>query len=81
MRARRGGISTKNFDESLLHLAPLASQLWGEPEFQSPPELGDLGGKKVSAQDLRRHARYSGIGAKAPHREEDKLIVLLSLSR
>ncbi|HEY9610803.1 cobyrinate a,c-diamide synthase, partial [Allocoleopsis sp.] len=27
-------------------LAPPAPQLWGEPELQSPPELGDLGGKK-----------------------------------
>ena len=24
--------------------APLTPQLWGEPETQSPPELGDLGG-------------------------------------
>jgi hypothetical protein len=37
--------------------------------------------QRITVQDLRRHARYSGIGAKAPHREEDKLIVLLSLSR
>ena len=51
--SRRGGISTKNFDESLLHLAPLAPQLWGEPEFQSPPELGDLGGKKASDANQR----------------------------
>jgi hypothetical protein len=50
---RRGGISTKNFDKSLLYLAPLAPQLWGEPEFQSPPELGDLGGKKVSDVNQR----------------------------
>jgi hypothetical protein len=28
----------------MLHFAPLAPQLWGEPELQSPPELGDLGG-------------------------------------
>jgi cobyrinic acid a,c-diamide synthase len=27
-------------------LAPPAPQLWGEPELQSPPEWGDLGGKK-----------------------------------
>ncbi len=31
-----------------LHLAPLAPQIWGEPEAQSPPELGDLGGKITS---------------------------------
>jgi CHAT domain-containing protein/tetratricopeptide (TPR) repeat protein len=30
----------------MLHLAPPTPQLWGEPEFQSPPELGDLGGEK-----------------------------------
>ena len=33
-------------------LAPLAPQRWGEPfsiyEFQSPPELGDLGGKNLN---------------------------------
>jgi hypothetical protein len=28
----------------ILHLAPLTPQVWGEPESQSPPELGDLGG-------------------------------------
>ena len=37
----------------ILHLAPLTPQLWGEPEFQSPPELGDLGGKKVSDANQR----------------------------
>ncbi len=26
------------------HLAPLAPQFWGEPEFSRPPVLGDLGG-------------------------------------
>jgi len=26
-----------------LHLAPLAPQFWGEPEFQSPPGLRPLG--------------------------------------
>jgi cobyrinic acid a,c-diamide synthase len=31
---------------SLSDLAPPAPQVWGEPELQSPPELGDLGGKK-----------------------------------
>ena len=30
--------------------APLTPQLWGEPEVQSPPELGDLGGKKINLQ-------------------------------
>jgi hypothetical protein len=25
-------------------VVPLTPQLWGESEFQSPPELGDLGG-------------------------------------
>ncbi len=24
--------------------APLAPQMWGEQDFQSPPHLGDLGG-------------------------------------
>ncbi|NEP53755.1 MAG: hypothetical protein F6K65_35135 [Moorea sp. SIO3C2] len=24
--------------------APLAPQVWGEQDFQSPPKLGDLGG-------------------------------------
>jgi hypothetical protein len=33
-------------DLKILYLAPLAPQLWGEPEVQSPPELGDLGGEK-----------------------------------
>ena len=32
--------------------APLAPQLWGEPfsiyGFQSPPELGDLGGENLN---------------------------------
>ncbi|PZV26497.1 MAG: hypothetical protein DCF12_09395 [Snowella sp.] len=27
-------------------IAPLAPQLWGEELIESPPELGDLGGKK-----------------------------------
>ena len=31
-------------DLKMLHFAPLAPQFWGEPEFTSPPELGDLGG-------------------------------------
>jgi hypothetical protein len=26
------------------NLAPLTPQFWGESDFQSPPELGDLGG-------------------------------------
>jgi hypothetical protein len=30
----------------MLHLAPLAPQSWGGPEFQSPPESGDLGGHR-----------------------------------
>ncbi len=50
----------------LFHTAfsPPNPQLWGnrsfsrpriagEPEFQSPPELGDLGGKKVSDANQR----------------------------
>jgi hypothetical protein len=41
------------FNWQMLHLAPLAPQLWGESEFQSPPELGDLGGEK----DLCVHRR------------------------
>ncbi|HEY9832182.1 MAG TPA: pseudouridine synthase [Stenomitos sp.] len=32
----------------MLHFAPLAPQLWGEPEFQSPPELGSQCGLGVS---------------------------------
>jgi hypothetical protein len=28
------------------YFAPLAPQFWGEPDSQSPPELGDLGGEK-----------------------------------
>ena len=32
----------------MLPFAPLAPQFWGEPELQSPPELGDLGGLKAS---------------------------------
>ena len=42
--------------------APLTPQLWGEPESQSPPELGDLGGEK----DLfvhRSHNKGSWGGA------------------
>jgi hypothetical protein len=31
----------------MLHFAPLAPQFWGELELQSPPELGDLGGKSA----------------------------------
>jgi hypothetical protein len=31
-----------------LNLAPLAPQFWGELDFQSPPELGDLGGENDS---------------------------------
>lgn len=30
----------------MLHLAPLTPQFWGEPEFQSPSILGDLGGHR-----------------------------------
>ena len=39
-------------------LAPPAPQLWGEPEFQSPPKLGDLGGEK----DLCIHPSPVGEG-------------------
>ncbi len=42
-----------SLDLKMLHLAPLAPQLWGEPEFQSPPELGDLGAEKVSDANQR----------------------------
>jgi hypothetical protein len=37
----------------ILHFAPLAPQVWGEPELQSPPELGDLGGKIASFSNQR----------------------------
>jgi hypothetical protein len=47
-------------------LAPPAPQLWGEPELQSPPELGDLGGDN----DLCRH--------RSPVREH-KIPVLVQL--
>ncbi len=32
----------------MLHFAPLAPQTWGEPELQSPPELGSQCGLGVS---------------------------------
>jgi tetratricopeptide (TPR) repeat protein len=35
-----------NACQSGKQVAPPAPQLWGEPELQSPPELGDLGGEK-----------------------------------
>jgi hypothetical protein len=45
-----------------INFAPLAPQLWGEPEFkilnlegirvQSPPELGDLGGKCLTPDPI-----------------------------
>src|SRR5919199_5980774 len=37
----------------MLHFAPLAPQIWGEPELQSPPELGDLGGNLASYTNQR----------------------------
>jgi hypothetical protein len=40
--------SPKLIDLKILHFAPLAPQFWGELEPQSPPELGDLGGKIAS---------------------------------
>ncbi len=66
-------IADPDFDLALEDLAPLAPQLWGEPESQSspalgdvrdetasqsPPELGDLGGET----DLCIHGSLAGEG-------------------
>ena len=37
----------------MLPFAPLAPQFWGALELQSPPELGDLGGKSASDTNQR----------------------------
>jgi hypothetical protein len=41
-------IADPDFNLALEDLAPLAPQLWGEPESQSPPELGNFGDKTAS---------------------------------
>ncbi|MBD2015115.1 CHAT domain-containing protein [Microcoleus sp. FACHB-53] len=51
-------IADPDFNLALEDLAPLAPQLWGEPESQSPPELGDLGGET----DLCIHGSLAGEG-------------------
>jgi len=51
-------IADPDFNLALEDLAPLAPQPWGEPESQSPPELGDLGGEK----HLCMHGSLAGSG-------------------
>ena len=54
------------FNLKMLHFAPLAPQFWGEPEVQSPPELGDLGGlsiSNVSRDDLCVHRSLGKRGS------------------
>ncbi len=41
-------IADPDFNLALEDLAPLAPQLWGEPESQSSPALGNLGGETAS---------------------------------
>ncbi|NER91611.1 MULTISPECIES: hypothetical protein [unclassified Moorena] len=46
---KEGGIVTDGIGEDgvadyAYGFAPLAPQFWGEQNYQSPPELGDLGG-------------------------------------
>ncbi len=52
----------------MLHLVPLAPNATLEPEFQSPPELGDLGGKKVSDANQRTCVYTIGFGEWATRR-------------
>ncbi|HEY9603467.1 MAG TPA: SUMF1/EgtB/PvdO family nonheme iron enzyme [Allocoleopsis sp.] len=43
-------------------IAPLAPQFWGEPESQSPPELGDLGGECLSPDSHTNFTEDLGNG-------------------
>ena len=47
--------------------APLTPQTWGEPESQSPPILGDLGGERIDSLDRQiqpaiQQCQFSEIG-------------------
>jgi tetratricopeptide (TPR) repeat protein len=66
-------IADPDFNLALEDLAPLAPQLWGEPESQSPPELGNFGDETASQsppelgdlggeKDLCIHGSLAGEG-------------------
>src|SRR5919199_982705 len=67
-------------------LAPPAPQLWGEQEFQSPPELGDLGGKKdlyiyrslIQAETSSHSRAGEGLGERLTEKYGDLVPLLVN---